>query len=266
MADKTKKKLDNMRLWNAVCETDPKHTKKVNQRGGFTTIDAMYQIKCMTRQFGVVGVDWGFDFVLSYPPHNCVVATVKLWQGNREQYVKQCGKARLGSEDRPNEEAEKAAITDGLTKCASYYGFNADVFLGRFDDNKYVAEMREKFGEFEDASNAQQRKPKHKEVADAIKKKAQEPSTESVVPKTPVTDETFTELTKFIRGKADEVKKQGTTVRNRVILHLKQSLHKDIKFSLPDGVPLEEVQISDIRPQLDEDKVKQWILSEDIPF
>ena len=265
MADKTKKKPDNMKLWKAVCETDPRHTKKVNQRGGFTAIDAMYQIESATRQFGPIGVGWGFSFELSYPPNDSVVAVVTLWHGSRDQTVMQCGQKSLGS-SRVDEDATKKAVTDGLTKCLSYLGFNADVFLGRFDDNKYVAEMRGKFGEFEDASNEQQRKPKHEKVVDAIKKKAQEPSTKPVAPKTPVTDETFTELTKFIRGKADEVKKQGTTVRNRVILHLKQSVQKDIKFSLPDGVPLEEVQISDIRPQLDEDKVKQWILSEDIPF
>ena len=120
---------------------------------------------------------------------------------------------------------------------------------------------RGKFGEGDTAP-----KPKHKKVVDAIKKKTQEQSTDPVVPSTPVTDETFAELTKFIRGKADEVKKHGTTVRNKVILQLKKSLHETIQFSLPSGVPLEEVQINDIRPQLDEDQVKKWILSEDIPF
>ena len=256
----TPKKPDNMKLWNAVCETDPKHTKKVNQRGGFTAIDAMYQIESATRQFGAIGVGWGFDFELSYPPNDTVVAVVTLWHGSRDQTVMQCGQKSLGT-SRVDEDATKKAVTDGLTKCLSYLGFNADVFLGRFDDNKYVAEMRGKFDEGDTAP-----KPKHKKVVDAIKKKTQEQSTDPVVPSTPVTDETFAELTKFIRGKADEVKKHGTTVRNKVILQLKKSLHETIQFLLPSGVPLEEVQINDIRPQLDEDQVKKWILSEDIPF
>ena len=31
---------DNLRIWNDVSKTDPRHTKKVNQRGGFTAISA----------------------------------------------------------------------------------------------------------------------------------------------------------------------------------------------------------------------------------
>ena len=36
-----------------------------------------------------------------------------------------------------NDDAPKMALTDGLTKAISHLGFNADVFLGKFDDNKY---------------------------------------------------------------------------------------------------------------------------------
>ena len=50
----------NLAIWNAVCRTDPKHTKRVNQRGGFTAIDAQYQIMEATRQFGPIGQGWGY--------------------------------------------------------------------------------------------------------------------------------------------------------------------------------------------------------------
>ena len=33
------------------------------------------------------------------------------------------------------------------TKALSKLGFNADVFLGKYDDNKYVAKMKEEFAE-----------------------------------------------------------------------------------------------------------------------
>ena len=39
----------------------------------------------------------------------------------------------------------KKIETDALTKALSKLGFNADVFMGRFDDTKYVLEMKEKF-------------------------------------------------------------------------------------------------------------------------
>jgi len=44
-----------------------------------------------------------------------------------------------------DEEAAKKSVTDGLTKCLSYLGLGADVHLGRFDDAKYVAELRKDF-------------------------------------------------------------------------------------------------------------------------
>jgi hypothetical protein len=42
--------------------------------------------------------------------------------------------------DRVDGDAGKKALTDGITKALSYLGFNSDVFMGKFDDNKYVQE------------------------------------------------------------------------------------------------------------------------------
>jgi hypothetical protein len=42
-------------------------------------------------------------------------------------------------------DAFKKATTDALTKLLSHLGFNADVFLGLFDDNKYVKRMEQEF-------------------------------------------------------------------------------------------------------------------------
>jgi hypothetical protein len=42
----------------------------------------------------------------------------------------------------PDTDAYKKASTDGLTKALSHLGFNADVFLGQFDDNKYVEGLK----------------------------------------------------------------------------------------------------------------------------
>ena len=129
-------------LWDAVCKTDPSHTKQVAQRGGFTAIDATYQIHQATIQFGPAGIGWGWDFELIWPPNDSVVAKVTLWHGKKEQTITQAGQKRLNQGDKPDEDAVKKAVTDGLTKCLSYLGCNADVFLGKFDDNKYVAAMK----------------------------------------------------------------------------------------------------------------------------
>jgi len=39
----------------------------------------------------------------------------------------------------------KKMETDALTKVLSKMGFNADVFMGRYDDNKYVQDMQKEF-------------------------------------------------------------------------------------------------------------------------
>ena len=134
---------DNMELWNKVCTTDPSHTKHVSTRGGFTAIDAMYQIQCATEQFGVAGKGWGWSFTDPlFLPNGTVVIKCTLWHGNKDNTVEQFGQKKMGDDSRPDEDALKKAGTDALTKCLSYLGFNADVFLGKFDDSKYVEELR----------------------------------------------------------------------------------------------------------------------------
>ena len=44
-----------------------------------------------------------------------------------------------------DDEAPKKALTDAMTKAFSHLGVSADVFLGMFDNSKYVAAMKEKF-------------------------------------------------------------------------------------------------------------------------
>ena len=46
----------------------------------------------------------------------------------------------------------KKATTDALTKLLSRLGFNADVFLGLYDDNKYVEQVASEFAAAEKQS------------------------------------------------------------------------------------------------------------------
>lgn len=136
----------NMRVWNAVCRTDPKHTKRVNQRGGFTAIDAQYQIMEATRLFGPLGEGWGYT-VGEYQIHGpLIVVPVTLWHsGDRNKsFGPILGCAEIAGQ-RHDRDAPKKAVTDAITKGLSQLGFNADVFLGLYDDNKYVAEVTAEF-------------------------------------------------------------------------------------------------------------------------
>ena len=140
---------DNMALWDAVSKTDPAQTKHVGQRGGFTAINANYQIMNATKQFGPLGVGWGYIAGLPFFHDNLVMVPVTLWHGVPENSFG----PMTGSEEwrdakgRIDSDATKKATTDALTKLLSQLGFNADVFLGKYDDQKYVAELKKEFAE-----------------------------------------------------------------------------------------------------------------------
>lgn len=132
----------NLELWNAVCTTDPNHTKQVDQRGGFTAIDAHYQVMMATKQFGPVGIGWGYVNGQPIFEQGFVLVPVTLWHGTRENtFGPVFGCAEMFGK-RADADAPKKAGTDGLTKLLSQLGFNADVFLGKFDDSKYVEDLK----------------------------------------------------------------------------------------------------------------------------
>lgn len=136
---------NNTRIWSQVEKTDPRHTKKVNQRGGFTAIEAHYQIMRATEVFGPVGDGWGYDCAPPIFHGDFIIIPVTLWHGDRSTVfgpVYGCAQILGG---RPDFDAPKKAMTDAITKGLSHLGFNADVFLGKFDDNKYVAEVNQEF-------------------------------------------------------------------------------------------------------------------------
>lgn len=150
--------MDKMDLWNKVCKTDPRHTKQVNQRGGFTSIDAMYQVQRATEQFGPAGYGWGYECthsIADFGVHGVLAfCDVVLWWSNSDDEhapafkigpVRGCN-ALITDKGRLDEDAPKKALTDALTKALSHLGFSADVFLGLYDDNKYVARLKSEFG------------------------------------------------------------------------------------------------------------------------
>lgn len=139
-----------MALWESVQKTDPRHTKKVEFGRKFTSIDAHYQVMQATAAFGPVGIGWGYAVHHSTVSSGAVIlasADVTLWHGERSNsFGPMRGMAILLNEKgHTDSDASKKALTDALTKLLSHLGFSADVFLGRFDDNKYVAQMTAEF-------------------------------------------------------------------------------------------------------------------------
>lgn len=138
---------DTLGIWNAVSKTNPANTKKVSQRGGFTSICAQSQIMEATRQFGPIGIGWGYYAEMPIFHDNLVFVRVTLWHGQRDcQFGPVIGGAEWKSDKgRLDSDAPKKATTDAITKLLSQLGFNADVFLGLYDDNKYIEQVTREF-------------------------------------------------------------------------------------------------------------------------
>lgn len=136
---------ETMKIWDAVAKTNPAHTKHVSQRGGFTSINAHSQVMEATRQFGPIGIGWGYVAGAPTFHDNLMFVPVTLWHGDRSNTFG----PMLGCEEwkdnkgRVDSDVGKKATTDALTKLLSQLGFNADVFLGLWDDNKYVEQRRQ---------------------------------------------------------------------------------------------------------------------------
>ena len=148
-------KQNNMSIWDQLSKTDPKYTKPFNSKFGknLTTTDPMYQIMKMTDMFGPVGEGWTYDVKYNYADM-CIFAELKIgWRKNINEpfnwYGPVCAVNPLYQRDKLDDEAPKKAMTDALTKAFSHLGVSADVFLGMFDDNKYVEQMKNHFAKKE---------------------------------------------------------------------------------------------------------------------
>ncbi len=146
---------DKMTLWKAVETTDTEFIRKVSQRGGFTAICAQYQLKVATEQWGPFGTTWGlrdlqYDLIRSVEEIFEQTLMAMFWYPGGEFPIS------TDIRYRPGDDSRKKLRTDAITKALSSLGFNADVFLGKFDDNKYVQERREadKTAEFLDSWGA----------------------------------------------------------------------------------------------------------------
>jgi len=170
---------DPMRIWDQVKETDPDDTKKVSIGYTFTAIKPHSQIMEATKLWGPMGFEWGADNeMLAHHPEICIVK-VTLWyvESGVKCHVEQFGACTWKKGQKIDDDAPKKAATDGLTKCLSLLGFNADVFHGLFDDSKYLAHITEKKAAEKKEAKTEAKPPakksepasKHASKADATK-------------------------------------------------------------------------------------------------
>ena len=140
-----------MMIWETLSKTNPEFTKPLPGYGGktLTTIDPMYQIQMMTDLFGPVGIGWKYKVDYKYID-GLVFAevTIKYFTDEWHEYGPVCSVQNLSKKNgNLDDEAPKKAMTDAMTKAFSHLGMSADVFLGKFDDSKYVEQMKQEFSQ-----------------------------------------------------------------------------------------------------------------------
>ncbi len=160
-------------IWSTVQATDPAYTKAFTKAGGFsgTAINATYLAKRATEAFGPIGIGWGvsileekyqegaplgFDSKGNELGREIIhILRVELWymHNDKRGSVIQFGQTTFVGKNKygcfTDEEAPKKSLTDGMSKCLSLLGFGADVHMGLYDDNKYVASLAKEFGDDE---------------------------------------------------------------------------------------------------------------------
>lgn len=151
---------DNLSIWNALSRTDPAHTKPFKRAGGFsgTALKPIWVDRLLTSLFGPIGEGWGTDEpsyqLVSAGTDILVYCTVRAWFVNDKDngtrcYVYGVGGDKVLSTNKygpvTDDEAFKKAFTDAKLNAFKSVGVGADIHMGQFDDQKYVAEVRKEF-------------------------------------------------------------------------------------------------------------------------
>lgn len=177
--------MSKMGLWEKARATDPSFTKPFSRGGGFSGIatNATYMIRRATETFGPVGIGWGWvitdeRYVTGGPIADGVnaiihVCRIRLWYIHEEKRgeYEHIGETIFVGKNKngifTDEDAPKKSLTDAITKALSCIGFSADIHLGLWDDNKYVAQVR---AEFSAAGNGKDnpKEPSDMDIIDAI--------------------------------------------------------------------------------------------------
>lgn len=157
---------DNLALWHSVEKTDPNHVKAITGKAyKGDSPKPHYLVWKATDTFGPCGIGWGFEIVeeklldgaLLAPGfyeriHMARVRVWYKWAGERGvvEHVGQTafsGRRKARDDGTPgapftDEDAPKKSVTDALIKALSMIGFAGDIFIGRYDDSKYVNGLR----------------------------------------------------------------------------------------------------------------------------
>jgi hypothetical protein len=154
-------KDDNLRHWRELTPTDPKQTKPFQRPGGFrgTAIKPAWTIMRLTEHFGPMGIGWGtrepkyniidtgaggeimvFCVLEGWYKDDATGEVGTVWGIGGDKVASKRAGAMFA-----NDEAYKSAYTDALSNAFMRIGTSADIYLGLFEDVKYLMQVREHY-------------------------------------------------------------------------------------------------------------------------
>ena len=147
---------ENMKYWDQFADIDPDFTKPITGKPyKGTSPNPQYVIRCLTEMFGPVGHGFGWRVLEEgfQPMGDEVLHWCRIWFWTRgdDSGFESYGQTKLIMKTRSgfmnDEDAPKKSMTDAIIKAASYVGVASNIFLGRWDDQKYVAQVSAEYAE-----------------------------------------------------------------------------------------------------------------------
>jgi hypothetical protein len=145
----------NLRHWSRFDDIDPKFTKAITGKPyKGTSPNPQYVIRCLTEIFGPVGVGFGWHVIVEgFQPlgektlHWC---RIQFWHTDRANAFESYGQTMAVYKTKDgflmvDEDAPKKSLTDAIIKAASHVGIAANIFLGRWEDQKHLAEVEAEY-------------------------------------------------------------------------------------------------------------------------
>lgn len=131
--------MENLKLWNSVCVTDPNRTKVANNgRYKFTCVDPQWQTQQATQVFGAYGSGWGIKdckFIIRESAGFIMLQAVFFYKENQKTHEFPYA---VDMRFKAGDDCCKKLLTSMQSKCLSKLGFSADVYMGLYDDVQYV--------------------------------------------------------------------------------------------------------------------------------
>ena len=206
------KEYVGLNLWSKVEKSDTNFLRKAdngkdNKKKNFYAIDDYYQIKTATSLWGPYGGTWGLKSTeLEFRDFD--KTTMAIYKA---VFYSPAGEFEIRNSIKvSDDEFLKKLETDTLTKALSRLGFNADVFLGYYDNNRYTEKGKPQVQPPKTQTASQPEQSEQKETAQS---KHQDNSTKEDG------SDILQETGIFLKNEEDLLIASGNTYNNKSLLH-----------------------------------------------